>query len=108
MKSLVSVMEALLGLDVVETFGAPDYKGFMTGASTLLNPLKGLEVNLKVVPDWKEGIYPDLPMTKFVEKYQEGTPTNLRFYKKEEEAVAAMEAKRNPDKEEAAPAGGYY
>lgn len=101
-------MEALLGAEVVETFGAADYKGFIAAATLLLTPLKGTEVNLKVVPDWKEGIYPDLPMTRFVEKYQAGVTPQIRFSKKEEETVDAMIAKRNTDKDEPIEAGKHY
>lgn len=108
LKSLVHVMEALLGAEVVETFGAADYKGFISAATLLLTPLKGTEVNLKVVPDWKEGVFPDLPMTRFVEKHQEGVAPQIRFSKKEEEAVAEMEAKRNAPKEEEVVTGKYY
>lgn len=101
-------MEALLGSEVVETFGAADYKGFISAATLLLTPLKGTEVNLKVVPDWKEGIFPDLPMTRFVEKFQSGVTPQIRFSKKEEESVEAMLAKRNAEKEESVETGKYY
>lgn len=98
--SLVHVMEALLGDDVVETFGAADYKTFVTGAATLLNNLKGTEVNLKVIPDWKEQIYPDLPMRSFVEKHIPGAASALWISKKEQEQIDNMGLKRNPAKEE--------
>ena len=49
LKSLVHVMEALLGAEVIETFGAADYKGFISAATLLLTPLKGTEDRKSVV-----------------------------------------------------------
>lgn len=88
-------MTALLSPEVVENFEAPDYKTFVAGAALLLQGQKGRKINLKVVPDWKEGIYPDLPSYgTYVEKYVAGVPSTLKFSKKEIDAIALMEEKR--------------
>lgn len=88
-------MTALLAPEVVEQFEATDYKSFIAGAALLLNGQKGVKINLKVVPDWKEGIYPDLPSYgTYVERYVAGVPATLKFSKKEAEAIAQMEDKR--------------
>jgi hypothetical protein len=88
-------MTELLSPEIVEAFSAVDYKSFVSSAAALLNQQKGTPVNLKVVPDYKEQKYPDLPKYgTYVEKYKDGVPTNLTFSKKELEAVAAMEGKR--------------
>jgi len=92
---VVQLMTALLSPEVVEQFEASDYKSFVAGAALLLQGQKGTKINLKVVPDWKEGIYPDIPSYgTYVERYVAGVPSTLRFSKKESEAIAQMEDKR--------------
>ena len=92
---IVQLMTELLSPEIVEAFSAVDYKSFVTSAAALLNQQKGTQVNLKVVPDYKEQKYPDLPKYgTYVEKHKVGIPTKLTFSKKELEAVAAMEGKR--------------
>jgi hypothetical protein len=94
---IVQLMTELLSPEIVEAFSAVDYKSFVTSAAALLNQQKGTQVNLKVVPDYKEQKYPDTMSSKYgtyVEKHKVGIPTKLAFTQKELEAVAAMEGKR--------------
>lgn len=93
---VVQVMEAVLGKEIVDTFEASDYKGFLASASAMLNPKKGFKINLKVIPDRKEQKYPDLPAYgTYVEQHVEGVPTKLKYSKKELEAIEVMEKNRS-------------
>lgn len=83
LRAIVEVMRALLEPELVENFQAPDYRGFLLSSFTLLNSKKGMPVNLKVVPDWREAKYPDLPLSRFVEKHIPGKACGL-FYTKTE------------------------
>lgn len=95
LQHLVQVMTALLGKEVVDNFEAADYRSFVAQASAQLNPLKNTAVNLKVVPDYKEQKYPDLPRYgTYLEKHQPGVATSLKYSTKELEAVATMEKNR--------------
>lgn len=92
---LVQVMEVFLGKDVVDNFEATDYNSFIASASVMLNAKKGTKVHLKVVPDWKEQKYPDLPTYgTYVEILTEGKPTTLEFSKDELKAIGVMELNR--------------
>ena len=93
---VVQAMTAVLGKEIVDTFEASDYKGFLAAAAAVLNPKKGSKVNLKVIPDRKEQKYPDLPAYgTYVEQHVEGVPTKLKYSKKESEAIEVMEKNRN-------------
>lgn len=84
-----------LGKDVVDNFEATDYNSFIASASVMLNAKKGTKVHLKVVPDWKEQKYPDLPTYgTYVEILTEGKPTTLEFSKDELKAIGVMELNR--------------
>lgn len=93
-RTLVHVMEALLGNEVVENYFAPDYKSFLTGAAMLLNAKKGVAVNLKVVPDWREKTYPDLPRKGFVELYVEGQEPTLAYTALEQKDLLTLAENR--------------
>jgi hypothetical protein len=86
---LVHVMSALLPKEVVDSFEAPTYDAFVKQASSLLGAQRGAEINLKVVPDNKEGKYPDIPSYPgFMEKHISGVQTSLKYSKKELERIA--------------------
>jgi len=81
-----------VGSEVVETFEASDYTEFVAKASALLNQYKNVPVNLKVVPDYKEKMYSDLPdFGSYVEKHEVGSETRLKFSAKETAAISEME-----------------
>ncbi len=93
LKHIVHIMTALLGDEAVASFSAEDYKTFVANAASLLNEQKGTAVNLKVVPDYKEKMYPELPSYgNYVEKA--GGVSRLSFSKKELEAISEMSANR--------------
>lgn len=94
---LTEVMYAVVDKDVVDNFSAPTYQAFVEGAVYYLNQKKGALVNLKVVPDYKEKIYPELPYRNFVEAHIPEQPTTLKMSKKEQEDVEKMLKKRAED-----------
>jgi len=89
---LSNLLLAIVGSEVVETFEASDYTEFVAKASALLNQYKNVPVNLKVVPDYKEKMYSDLPdFGSYVEKHEVGSETRLKFSAKETAAISEME-----------------
>lgn len=95
LRHIADLIGALLGNEVLSTFEAPTYKEFVAKAQALLQGVKGVAVNLKVVPDGKEGKYPDVPRYGlYVERYTPGSETRLKFSNKEIEAIQLMEQKR--------------
>lgn len=93
LRHVVHVMSALLGDEAIAQFSADDYKTFIANASQLLNEVKGTAINLKVIPDYKEAMYPEIPpYGRYVEKA--GGDLTLSFSKKELEAVEKMVANR--------------
>lgn len=86
---VVKMMQILLDPAVVNDFKAETYTEFVKNAAVLLNEKKGELVNLKVTADYKNPVYPSLSyFPRYVEKYQEGVPTRLKFSKQEEEQAA--------------------
>lgn len=91
---LSEVMYAVMDAEIVDAFTAPTYQAFVDGALFYLQQKKGALVNLKVVPDYKEKKYPDLPLSSFVEKHVPGTPTTFTFSKGQQGDIAKMLAQR--------------
>jgi hypothetical protein len=101
LEAIVKLMVALLGKETASNFGAADYKEFVSKASALLQGVKGVKVNLKVVPDYKEKTYPDLPRYgTYVELHEEGRETSLKYSEKELTAISEMEQKRASERGE--------
>lgn len=92
--SLADLLKVLLGEETAAQVSAPDYNSFMAKAMLILNNSKGIKVNLKVVPDYRENKYPELPAYRYVERFEEGKGTELAFTKKETEAIEKMHAAR--------------
>ncbi len=110
-KTLVEVMDAVLGAEVADNFTAPTYAAFVEGAIFLLNQAKGAKVNLKVVPDYKEKMFPELPFSRFVEKPVEGGVSKLKLSKKELEDIQTMvenRQKENDKEAEVENTGGLF
>lgn len=97
MKALTEVMVAVLDKEVVENFTAPTFSAFVEGATYLLNMTKGVKVNIKVVPDYKEKIFPELPYSRFVEKHVVGEEPKLKFSKKDLEDIETMVENREKE-----------
>jgi hypothetical protein len=87
-KHVVHLLREIYGDEAVAQLEAPTYDKFIDKALVLLNPKKGFLVNLKVTPD-RTGKYSDLGFfpTSYVEAFVEGKECQLRFTKKEQEAL---------------------
>lgn len=94
---LTEVMYAVLDKELVDAFSAQSYAAFVDGAVFYLTPKKGTLVNLKVIPDYKEKKYPELPLRDFVEKHVAGEPSKLKMSKKEQADIEKMMQKREED-----------
>lgn len=94
---LTEVMYAVVDAEVVDNFSAPTYQAFVDGALFYLQQKKGALVNLKVVPDYKEKKYPELPLSRFVEKHVPGEATTLAFSKAQQSDVEKMMARRDSE-----------
>jgi hypothetical protein len=97
---LTEVMYAVLDKEIVDNFSAPTYQAFVDGAVFYLNPKKGASVNLKVIPDYKEKKYPELPLRNFVEAHVTGQAPSLKMSKKELDDVEKMMKKREEERDE--------
>jgi hypothetical protein len=91
---ITDLMLVFLGPEIVETFEATDYKEFVAKAALLLGAHKNVPVNLKVIPDYKEKMYPELPYSRYVERHNPGSETGLKLSKDDNAAISEMEMKR--------------
>lgn len=87
-------MRRLLGDELVEAVSAATYDEYLAKAAALLESKKGVEVNLKVVPDYKENKYPELPMYDYVELHT-GEPTKLAFTPGQLDAISKRVSKKD-------------
>lgn len=98
LKHVVHLLRIIYGDDSAAQVEAPTYDKFMDKVISLVNPKKGFLVNLKVTPD-RTGKYSDLGFfpTSYLEAFVEGTPTQLRFTKREQETLnsSAVESKKD-------------
>lgn len=87
-KHVVHLLREMYGDDAVSQLEAPTYDKFIDKALTLVNPKKGFLVNLKVTLD-RSGKYSDLGFfpTSYMEAFVEGKECQLRFTKREQEAL---------------------
>lgn len=80
-------MRRLLGDELVSAVTANNYEEYLPKAAALLESKKGALVNLKVVPDYKENKYPELPLYDYVE-LNTGEETKLAFTPGQLDAIA--------------------
>jgi len=87
-KHVVHLLREIYGDESVSQLEAPTYDKFIDKALVLLNPKKGFLVNLKVTLD-RTGKYSDLGFfpTSYLEAFVEGKESQLRFSKREQEAL---------------------
>lgn len=84
----VEILRIAYGDDAAGSVEAQTYDKFWEKVIALVTPKKGMLVNLKVTPD-RTGQYSDLGFfpSRYVEVHVEGQASNLKFTKKELEAM---------------------
>lgn len=96
-RTLTDVMYAVMDAEAVDAFTAPTYQAYQDGALFYLAQKKGALVNIKVVPDYKEKMYPELPSYGFVEAHVPGQPSKLMMSKKDQAAIELMLKRREDE-----------
>lgn len=105
-KHVVHLLRVIYGDDAISKIEAPTYEDFMKKTITLTNPKKGFLVNLKVTLD-RTNKYSDLGFfpSSYMEAFVEGQESQLRFSKKEQEALDSVAGVSKTD-DAIAPNGG--
>ena len=91
LKHVVHLLRVIYGDDAISKIEAPTYEDFMKKAINLTNSQKGFLVNLKVTLD-RTNKYSDLGFfpASYMEAFVEGQESQLRFSKKEQEALDSV------------------
>lgn len=87
---VVKALRVVAGDEIASSVATEDYESFMAQSASILLPLKGTLVNLKILPNAKKPEFTDLPrrasrypLYSYIERYEEGEEPKLKFTKRE-------------------------